>query len=64
VSAARALRPLVPGGEALIALLFGLVHGLAFALLALVAHRRSRAYPSASMSSCLVIEERPSTPAS
>jgi hypothetical protein len=33
VSAIHALRPLVPGGEALIAFGFGLVHGLAFATL-------------------------------
>jgi HupE / UreJ protein len=33
VSAVHALRPLVPGGEAIIAAGFGLVHGLAFATL-------------------------------
>lgn len=33
VSAVHALRPLVPGGEAMIAAGFGLVHGLAFATL-------------------------------
>lgn len=33
VSAIHAIRPLVPGGEALIAAAFGLVHGLAFATL-------------------------------
>jgi hypothetical protein len=33
VSAIHALRPLVPGGEAMIAVGFGLVHGLAFATL-------------------------------
>jgi hypothetical protein len=33
VSAVHALRPLLPGGEALIAVGFGLVHGLAFATL-------------------------------
>jgi hypothetical protein len=33
VSAVHALRPLVPGGEAMIAAGFGLVHGLAFAML-------------------------------
>ena len=33
VSAVHALRPLVPGGEAMIAAGFGLVHGLAFASL-------------------------------
>jgi hypothetical protein len=33
VSAAHALRPLVPGGEAMIAAGFGLAHGLAFATL-------------------------------
>jgi hypothetical protein len=33
VSAIHALRPLIPGGEALIAVGFGLVHGLAFATL-------------------------------
>jgi hypothetical protein len=33
VSAVHALRPLLPGKEALVALVFGLVHGLAFATL-------------------------------
>ena len=43
VSAAHVVRPLVPGGEAVIAAGFGLVHGLAFATLA----RRPRAYMAA-----------------
>ncbi len=38
VSAIHALRPLLPGKEPLVALIFGLVHGLAFATLVQEAH--------------------------